>query len=207
MTRVDDDTLAAYMDDELGAERAREVAQALAEAPALRDRLERLREVDAAVRRAFHRIDEKPAPRLRAPVQRLAPRQATPARPAGRWLPLAAAASLVALVGTGLGAYQLGRIQQKDVAEAERSRTVAMQRTFQDVVETELSGTTVTWQSPDGGARAEFTPVRTWRTESGRYCREFRELRVVDGVQQEEGGIACRRDDGTWQVRVRYYAD
>ena len=202
MNDIDDTTLAAYMDGELDLVASRQVERALAQDAALQERLERMRAADAAVRAAFDRVAQLPAPPLRAPV--VAMHGAHGAR--GRWLlPLSVAASLLALTCTGLVAYQLGQLRQERLARVEEARAAAMDSAFQRVIDQELSGTTVQWQSPDGGAHAEFTPVRTWRTETGRYCREFTELRVVEGRRREQGGVACRNDDGRWQVRVRYY--
>lgn len=204
MSEIDGVTLAAFMDGELDLAEARRVEQALAVDTALRKRLERLRAVDGAVRAAFEQVAHLPAPALREPV--VPTSFASGGR--GRWLlPLSMAASLLALAGTGVLAYQLGQMQQARLVEAEQARTVALQNAFQRVIDSELSGTTVSWRSGDGNLRAEFTPVRTWRTDSGRYCREFTEVRVENGVAREEGGVACRRDDGRWRVRVRYYPE
>lgn len=202
--RIDDTMLAAYMDGELDDARSHTVEAALAGDPALRARLEKLRAIDGAVRAAFKQVADLQAPPLRAPVVSMADTRER----RRRWqLPLAAAASLLALLGTGAVSYHLGQQEQLHAADAREAETVALERTFQRVIETELSGTTVEWRSPQGDGRAKFTPVRTWRTESGRYCREFSETRFRDGAERVEGGIACRSDDGDWRVRVRYFPD
>jgi len=204
MNEFDDTLLAAYMDAELDAASTREIESALAVDPRLRLRLERMRVAEHTVRAAFDEVARLPLPPLRVPTGSFA---AMVARRQRRLLPWAAAASLAALVATGAVSYRLGQIEQASVTASLEAETASMHKTFQKVIDTELSGTTVEWRSPRGTARAEFTPVRTWKTETGRYCREFTELVVREGVQHLEGGVACRRDDGSWRVRVRYFPD
>jgi surface antigen len=47
-----------------------------------------------------------------------------------------------------------------------------------------------------------ITPVRTFRSESGQWCREF--VRVVEGPSDRETlrGIACREGEGHWRPRI-----
>jgi len=61
-------------------------------------------------------------------------------------------------------------------------------------------GETIAWNSPETGNYGTVTPVRDGRTESGRYCREFRQTITIDGRQREGYGVACRQPDGTWRI-------
>ena len=204
MNTIDDTMLAAFMDGELDGTDKRAVEVAIDANPTLRSRLERLRSVDGLVRAAFAQVADLRTPPLRAPVVAAVATRG----PRTRWqVPLAAAASLLVLVATGAGFYHLGQQEQRYIAQTREVDAAAAAQAFQRVTESELSGTTVKWRSPRGDSTAEFTPVRTWRTETGRYCREFSETRFRDGVKRVEGGIACRGDDGSWKVRVRYFPD
>ena len=65
---------------------------------------------------------------------------------------------------------------------------------IQATLEKERSGVTVRW-SVDGET-GSVTPLRTWRTKSGVFCREFRE--VLDAPQRSRKRVACRTDKGVW---------
>lgn len=62
------------------------------------------------------------------------------------------------------------------------------------------SGTAVPWRDPDQGISGSYTPVRTWRDSQGRYCREYQQVVVIGGRQEQAYGTACRQPDGTWQI-------
>lgn len=57
----------------------------------------------------------------------------------------------------------------------------------------------ISWQNPDVGTRYQVTPTRTYE-ESGRYCREYQTVSLVDGRQQQTYGTACRDDGGDWRL-------
>lgn len=68
------------------------------------------------------------------------------------------------------------------------------------VLEHAETGKVVQWTNPDNGARYAVTPVRTYQTQNGRYCREYTTTAVVAGETQEVHGNACRQPDGSWQL-------
>ena len=61
-------------------------------------------------------------------------------------------------------------------------------------------GETITWQNPESGNHGAVTPVREGSSESGRYCREFRQKIIVDGREQTGYGTACQQPDGSWKI-------
>lgn len=66
-------------------------------------------------------------------------------------------------------------------------------------------GQPVVWQNPNRHGtttptRQSITPVRTWQTNSGRYCREYVTTGTIGRQVQEVYGTACRNPDGTWQI-------
>jgi surface antigen len=67
-------------------------------------------------------------------------------------------------------------------------------------LETAPSGATTQWKNPDSGHYGSVTPVRTYQTDSGQYCREYRQTVMIGGEKQEAYGTACRQSDGTWKV-------
>ena len=85
--------------------------------------------------------------------------------------------------------------------DADAVRAAALQQSL----EGRPSGVPWSWIDDASGETGRVVPVSSYRSESGRFCREFEEVRVVDGASRREAGVACRGEDGRWRVRVRYY--
>ncbi|MBX6370118.1 MAG: glycine zipper 2TM domain-containing protein [Rhodospirillales bacterium] len=101
-----------------------------------------------------------------------------------------------AAAGTLLGAFlgsEIGR-------SLDRADQLYMSRTTQQALDVAPSGTVSTWRNPDSGHSGTVTPTRTYQTETGQYCREFRQTVTIDGRIEEAQGRACRQPDGTWRV-------
>ena len=64
----------------------------------------------------------------------------------------------------------------------------------------ESNSTIGTWSDPTTGTMGTYTPLRTEQTETGQYCREFRQTLTVDGETKEAYGRSCRQLDGTWAI-------
>ncbi|MBL8242937.1 MAG: glycine zipper 2TM domain-containing protein [Rhodanobacteraceae bacterium] len=62
------------------------------------------------------------------------------------------------------------------------------------------SGRPVRWRDPDDDVYGYYTPVRTWRSTRGAYCREYQQVVVIDGREQRAWGNACRQPDGSWRI-------
>ena len=45
-----------------------------------------------------------------------------------------------------------------------------------------------------------YTPVKTYQTDNGQYCREFQQTITVGGQTESAYGTACRQPDGSWQI-------
>jgi len=104
--------------------------------------------------------------------------------------PAAIAASVIGgiLVG-GLVGNLLDERDKKMAAEAERK-----------ALETAPSGTSVTWKNPDNGHAGTVTPVRTYQTSTGQYCREYQTNVTIEGKSDKAYGTACRQPDGSWKI-------
>ena len=61
-------------------------------------------------------------------------------------------------------------------------------------------GATIVWHDPDNGNQNQVTPTQDYTDGSGRYCREYQKVAVVNGQEQQTYGIACRQPDGTWRI-------
>jgi surface antigen len=58
----------------------------------------------------------------------------------------------------------------------------------------------VEWQDPDARASYRVTPVNTYQSRDGRYCREYRARATIAGESQQSYGTACRQEDGSWEI-------
>jgi surface antigen len=104
------------------------------------------------------------------------------------------------LAATAIGGL-LGAFIGSEVGKSlDRADQQYMQRTTQRTLESAPSGTASSWQNPDSGHSGTVTPVRTYQTNSGQYCREFQQTVTVGGQTQQAYGTACRQPDGTWKI-------
>jgi surface antigen len=72
---------------------------------------------------------------------------------------------------------------------------------FGEALDRRLSGATLTWANPASGSSGSVTPLRTFQTADGRWCREF-EARVDAPVWGERRvGIACREGE-RWRLEL-----
>lgn len=108
----------------------------------------------------------------------------------------AAARALAIIVGTAPAA----------VAETNLYRDLdwhtlqAAQSAVQSVLEEQPSGQSFRWSVPRV-AEGSVTPLRTWRSASGHWCREYVErLQLTDGRRYTARGTRCRSDDGRWLI-------
>ena len=106
----------------------------------------------------------------------------------GRLAATAAGALLGALAGSSVGQS----LDRADQMYASRSTQTALERA--------PVGTATTWTNPDSGHSGTVTPVRTYQTAGGQYCREYQQSVTVNGQSQSAYGTACRQPDGSWKI-------
>lgn len=180
-------TLQAYVDHELDEAATRAFEARLFTDPELMATVRALRAQNQLLRDAFRTPAAAPSP----PVPQ------APAR--ARWHgPAAVAATWVFALALGFAG---GHLFDRDGSNPDALRV----STLQQALETVRSGDTVAWRDPRSRREGSVQPVVTYRNSGGKYCREFEEVRHVDGSTTVEGGIACREDDGRWRVRIRYF--
>jgi len=71
--------------------------------------------------------------------------------------------------------------------------TLLLQRTLDHAPD----GTTRRWTNDESGHSGSITPVRSYIAATGQYCRDYRELIVVDGEDRKFTYSACR-DEERW---------
>ncbi|GAB4362062.1 MAG: hypothetical protein Kow00114_17040 [Kiloniellaceae bacterium] len=77
---------------------------------------------------------------------------------------------------------------------------VLARNTVQEALETARSRTSLSWTYAEDGSRGEITPLRTYRSSGGFYCREYLEVVVLPAEQEtSRQRTACRTEDGLWK--------
>jgi surface antigen len=99
-------------------------------------------------------------------------------------------------IGAAAGAMIGGSIGQ---SLDERDKKL-LADTTQTTLENSASGTTVKWKNPDSGNSGYITPIKTYQTDNGRYCREYSTKIIVGGKEENAYGKACRQPDGNWEI-------
>jgi surface antigen len=98
--------------------------------------------------------------------------------------------------GTILGGLLGGAIGDRmDAADRRQAQSAATH-----ALETSPSGKSIAWRNPDTGNTGSVTPVRTYQTATGQYCREYTQTITIGGEKHQSYGTACREPDGSWRV-------
>ena len=137
-----------------------------------------------------------------------APHSSGPREQTGTLLGAGTGALLGAQVGSGRGRLVAvaigtlaGALVGQDIGRTlDRADQVAMQQNAHYALEYAPSHNSTQWRNPDSGNRGEITPIETYQTSTGQYCREYRQTVWIGGDQQQAYGTACRQPDGNWKI-------
>jgi surface antigen len=72
----------------------------------------------------------------------------------------------------------------------------------QNALEGTVSGTVLSWENPVSGHSGSVTPLKTFRSKSGAYCREYNETLTIGHRTETYTDTACRAADGQWHPVV-----
>ena len=103
---------------------------------------------------------------------------------------------LAVAIGTLAGAI-VGAQVGKTMDDLDR---VAMERNAQHSLENTRTNTSTPWRNPDSGNYGHITPIETYQTGRGEYCREYLQEIVIGGERRRAYGTACRQPDGSWEI-------
>ena len=104
------------------------------------------------------------------------------------------------LVGVAAGAL-LGAFIGNSVGESlDKSDQMYANQKAQKTLENGQSGQTQQWRNPDSGHSGTITPIKTYQSQNGQYCREFQQTVNIGGEVQKAYGTACRQPDGSWKI-------
>ena len=119
------------------------------------------------------------------------PRAEQGAQPMRILLPLAMVLMLDACAGlTGSDPALYQALADSDVRLASR--------TMQGALEGAPDGATRSWTNDQTGHRGSLTPTRTYVSDSGYFCREYREELVVGERSGTFHNAACRDETARW---------
>ena len=105
-----------------------------------------------------------------------------------------------ALVATGVGVLAGALIGGQIGTTMDDTDRRILEMRSQQALETTPAGSSVEWRNPDNGHYGYVTPTKTYRADSGEYCREYTQVIVVGGKEEKAYGRACRKPDGQWQI-------
>lgn len=190
-----DEVLSAFIDGELPPEEMEEVRREVEKSPALSARVEALKAADRLVVGAYGAIGDEPMPQRvldllenRGGAAGSNVVEFSPGRRSsgvGRYWPSALAASLALAVGVGLGLQFSG-------GGALIAGAIEKGSPLYAALETTPSAETVTVAGRSG---AKLTPVLSFRSQTGDFCREF----LVISKHRGNRAVACRQGD-QWAV-------
>ena len=83
-----------------------------------------------------------------------------------------------------------GRLTENDVTLAAR--------TLQSALELTPDGATRRWTNQETGHSGAITPIRTYLTEGGHFCRDYREELTLGERSGRFQHSACRSEDARW---------
>jgi surface antigen len=72
------------------------------------------------------------------------------------------------------------------------------EKTSQYALENTRTGTTSSWVSPASGNSGAITPIRTFKTDKGVFCRDFTQTITVTNQTKQAYATACRHAKGVW---------
>ena len=196
--------LSAFVDGELadlsGAIRADVVKDA--ETAALMAEIGR---VDGLVRAHYRGEADQPAPdHLVAAIHRGFEKRRARHKPGvwnTSWLSIAASL-LIAALGLAGAFYVAEHRAQTQIAAYEarwKAGQRALEAALQDTLETKASGMEVSFASGEVDFHGSISPMRTYQSRTGHWCREFSEIIESGGIREHRRGLACREDSGGWQ--------
>lgn len=189
MMSLNDETLSAFLDGELTETEMRDVRAALANEPALAERLASLALAEGLVVRQARALDDSPLPQAVLDLLREeeAEGKVVSLRPALRMrrfaLPMTLAASLALLIGFGAGYFVRGPSPGTGIADM---------AAIAPALDSALSGEEVTLARAD---EAKLLARMSFLDPDGRYCRQFQ----VSGEEGRSENVACL-DEGGWTL-------
>ena len=206
--RLDPSTLEAYVDGQLDAAGMSETAELLLGDPEALARVRALHKDTALLRAAYQEVADAPVPpALMETIDRGFDRRR---RSSATFRVYAMAAAVALALLASVAGYLAGEYRAREDVAVAAAHAAEDRRLLAAAVEQALehttSGKSVAWRNPDSGAYGQVMPVRTYRSKSNHWCREYLASKVSDGTEEKIRAIACRAGGGDWvKVEQLYY--
>ncbi len=209
--RWDEQILNAFLDGELDSKTTSIIDEAMKQDLNVRSFVQKRRNINKLTSEAFSEIDKEP---LSDGLQHLIDSQCSK-KPTFNFdfsnieksMFSMAASFLLLIFGFGAGFFTSGLSIEgnpADVKATVRTNTLKeMVSVHNQALETAPSGQPVSWSG--NNASAEFIPVRTLKTKDNQYCREFKEILIIDGNKETRHGISCREGKENWHTKVLFH--
>jgi surface antigen len=104
------------------------------------------------------------------------------------------------MVAVAIGTLAGALIGQEVGRSLDRADLAAMQQNAQYALEYSPTRQSTTWRNPDSGNYGSLTPIETYQSSQGQYCREYLQTVIIGDREQQAYGTACRQPDGSWQI-------
>lgn len=105
------------------------------------------------------------------------------------------------ILSTGFGAVAGALIGGQIGKTMDDSDRKLLEISSQQALEYNPIGKVVEWRNPDNNHCGYVTPIKTFINNSGEHCREYSQIIIIDGEKEKAYGTACRKPDGSWQMR------
>lgn len=105
-------------------------------------------------------------------------------------------------VGPSLHNYLiLGRLVKGEVSGRMGNQDrIQMAENTHAALETVPDGGITQWYNPGSGIAGTVSPLSSFRSDQGAFCRELQQTVTLDGLTEVAYGTACRLADGGWQI-------
>ena len=99
-------------------------------------------------------------------------------------------------LASGPNAALYAGLGDSEIRKAQKNRQVALEKLVRN--------RSLTWTNGTSGSKGEATPIRTYKTVEGFYCREFVEaVETPDLGRRVAVNTACRDSDGRWKLVMK----
>lgn len=107
-------------------------------------------------------------------------------------------------VMTAFGCATVDRVQDPEPLYTKMTPddVLTANKTVQNALEKALSGTRLSWKGSVSGHSGSVTPVNTFKSKSGLYCRIYEETLTIGKRSERYTDTACRDSDGRWKPVV-----
>lgn len=103
------------------------------------------------------------------------------------------------LWATGVGVL-LGTLVGSEVGKSLDKADMVYANRANDQAHSAPIGKEISWNNPESGNSGSVVTTRDGRDSNNRYCREYQQTIYVGGQQESGYGIACQKQDGSWEI-------